>query len=192
MSLAREDERPGDDQGRDELIAAFTALGSPLTGDELMRLLGSYEYYGALVRLAALLLDGDTAAEDVARDSLAALQHAWSRLGDPAKARVFVLQAVLNRSRSARRHRAIGDHNTSHAAPDAPGARHAAIGDLDREPWISALRALPDRQREAVVLRTYMRLSQEQTAQAMGISTGAVRSHLARGMSSLLRPPGPQ
>ncbi len=87
LYVAREeDERPGDDQGRDELIAAFTALGGPLTGDELMRLLGSYEYYGALVRLAALLLDGDTAAEDVARDSLAALQHAWSRLGDPAKA----------------------------------------------------------------------------------------------------------
>jgi hypothetical protein len=60
-----EDEEP-------EVVAAFAALGGPLSIDELIWLLGSEEYHGALVRLATLSLDGDTAlAGTVARDSLA-------------------------------------------------------------------------------------------------------------------------
>src|ERR1700719_4651530 len=107
-----EDERPGEERGQDELIAAFAALGGPLTLDEFMRLLGSEEYYGVLVQLAALLLDGDTAAAgDVARCSLAAVQHAWSRLGDPEKARVYLHQAIVNRSRSIRRHGVADGHD---------------------------------------------------------------------------------
>jgi DNA-directed RNA polymerase specialized sigma24 family protein len=188
-----EDERPGEERGRDELIAAFAALGGRLTLDEFMRLLGSDEYYGVLVRLAALLLDGDTAAAgDVARGSLAAVQHAWSRLGDPEKARVYLHQAIVNRSRSIRRHSVADGHDAPQASPGAPDAGHAGIGSLDRQPSIAALRALPDRQREVVVLRNNMGLSVEQAAQAMGISIGAASSHLARGTSSLQRPARPE
>jgi len=125
------------------------------------------------------------------RDSLAALQHAWTCPADPSTARVHLCQAVVNRTRSVRRHRAPDDRITPPAAADAPGARTAAVGYLDREPWASVLRALPVRQRQAVALREYMRLSDVQTAQAMCISAGAVRSHLARGMSLLPSPPGP-
>jgi hypothetical protein len=70
-----------------------------------MRLLDSDAYYGTPVRLAALLLDGDSAAaEEVTRDSLAALQQAWSRLRDPEKARVYLHQSVVNGARSVRRY----------------------------------------------------------------------------------------
>jgi DNA-directed RNA polymerase specialized sigma24 family protein len=185
------DERPGDEHGHDELIAAFAALGGRLTGDEFMRLLGSAEYYGRIVRLAGLLLAGDAAAaEEVARDSLGALQQAWGRLGDPDKARVYLYRAVLDRARSVHWDWAIGDGETQHAAPEAPGAGPPAADDLGREPWVCALRAVPYRQREAVVLHHYLGLSGEQAAEAMGISAGAARSHLVRGMSSL-RSPGP-
>jgi DNA-directed RNA polymerase specialized sigma24 family protein len=81
--------------------------------------------------------------------------------------------------------RATGDRETQHAAR---GAGSPAAGGLDREPWVCALRAVPYRQREAVVLRHYPGLSGEQAAEAMGISAGAARSHLARRMSSLRRP----
>jgi len=47
-----EDERPGDEHGQDELIAAFAALGGRLTAGELMRLLKAGEFSDALVRLA--------------------------------------------------------------------------------------------------------------------------------------------
>lgn len=188
-----EEERPGGEHGQDELIAPFAALVGRLSGDEFMRLMGSGDYDGTLVRLAVLLLGSDSAAaQDVARDSLAALQCAWSRLGDPGKARAYLRQAIVNRSRSVRRNRAASGRTAPDPAPDTPGAGHAAAGSPDRNPWLSAVRAFPGRQREAVVLCTYLHLSQEQAAQAMGISTRAVCSHLARGMPSLpaLPPPG--
>lgn len=186
-----DDERPGEDPGQDELIAAFAALGGRLTEDELMRLLGSAECHGSVVRLAGLLLAGDTAAaEDVARDSLAALQQAWGRLGHPEEARLYLYRAVVNRARSVRRDRAIGDSERPPAALDTPRAGHAATGGLGQVPWVGALRALPARQREAVVLHHYLDLSGEQAAQVMCISAGAARSHLARGLSWFRPLPG--
>jgi RNA polymerase sigma factor (sigma-70 family) len=50
---------------------------------------------------------------------------------------------------------------------------------------IAALRALPARQREALVLRYYADLSEAQIADAMGVSRGAVKSHTSRGMAAL-------
>ena len=178
-----QDERSEDDHGQDELIAAFAALGGRLTEGELIRLLGSDEYYRALARLAALLLDGDSAAAgDVARDSLAAVQDAWPRLGgDPDRACAYLRQAVVNRARSVRRRRAIDGHDPPGAAPDGPGAGQGVIGGLGRDPWVAALRALPVRQREAVVLHAYLGLSARQAAQVMRISAGAASSRLARG-----------
>jgi len=188
-----EDGQPADEPGQDELIAAFAALGGKLTKGELEQLLGSEEYYSPLVRLATLLLDGNAAvAEDVARDSLAALQQAWSRLADPGQARVYLYQAVVNRSRSVLRHRVIDGRVRPKAAPDEPGAAQAAAGSRDREPWVLAVRVLPVRQREAVVLQSYLGLSGMQAAEVMGISIGAARSHLARGLSSLRHEPGPE
>lgn len=185
-----EDERPDEERGPDELIAAFAALGGPLTDAEFVQLLGSDEYYGTMVRLAVLLLDGDTAAAyAVVWDAFSAVQHTWGRLGDPEKARACLCQAVLDRSRSVHFDRAASSRDTPQAVPRAYGAAHAGIGSLYQEPSVSALRALPYRQREAVVLHHHLGLSELQTAQAMGISRGAARSHLARGMSLLQRPP---
>jgi len=56
---------------------------------------------------------------------------------------------------------------------------------LERSAVVSALRLLPERQREAVVLRYYADLSEADIAKAMGISKGAVKSHTARAMAAL-------
>jgi RNA polymerase sigma factor (sigma-70 family) len=50
---------------------------------------------------------------------------------------------------------------------------------------VTALRTLPARQREALVLRFYGDLSEAQIAATMGISKGAVKSHTARAMTAL-------
>jgi RNA polymerase sigma factor (sigma-70 family) len=50
---------------------------------------------------------------------------------------------------------------------------------------VAALRGLPDRQREAIVLRYYADLSEAEIANTMKISRGAVKSHTARGMAAL-------
>ncbi|MFC4535425.1 sigma-70 family RNA polymerase sigma factor [Sphaerisporangium dianthi] len=60
-----------------------------------------------------------------------------------------------------------------------------ALDGLERTAVIEALRNLPLRQREALVLRYYGDLSSTEIAKAMGISTGAVESHTARGMATL-------
>ena len=181
-------EQPEPD-GRDELYAAFEALGGPLTWDEFTRLLGSDQYRPALVQQARLLLDGDgAAAGQVVQASFAALQEAWSRLGDPGQARVWLLRAIVNRSRSVRRHRDAGGRGASPPAADATGAADQAAGGPDLGAGGGALGALPARQREAVVLHTRLGLSRRQAAEVMGISGGAFSSHLARGMSSLRHP----
>jgi RNA polymerase sigma factor (sigma-70 family) len=71
------------------------------------------------------------------------------------------------------------------APPDMPSAEHGALVLLERHAVVAALRGLPDRQREAIVLRYYADLSEAEIAAAMGISRGAVKSHTSRGMSAL-------
>ena len=142
-------------------------------------------HYRSLVRLAALLLRDVSTAEEVVQDSFVAMHGGWRRLTDSDKALSYLRQSVVNRSRSVLRHRIVADRNMPKPAPDMPGGEQEYISQLERSALISALRALPARQREALVLRYYGDLSEAQIAATMGISTGAVRSHTARAMSSL-------
>ena len=142
-------------------------------------------HYRSLVRLAALLLRDVSTAEEVVQDSFVAMHGGWRRLTDSDKALSYLRQSVVNRSRSVLRHRIVADRNMPKPAPDMPGGEQEYISQLERSALISALRALPARQREALVLRYYGDLSEAQIAATMGISTGAVKSHTARAMSSL-------
>ncbi len=141
--------------------------------------------YRALVRLAVLLVRDVPTAEEVVQDSFVAMHSAWRRLRDTEKALSYLRQSVVNRSRSVLRHRMVVDRHAPKPAPDMPSAEQGAIIELERSAVVSALRGLPVRQREALVLRYYGDLSEAQIASAMGISRGAVKSHTARGMSSL-------
>ena len=145
--------------------------------------------YRPLVRLAALLLHDDSQAEEIAQDSFVALHKAWRGLRDPDKATAYLRQSVVNRCRSALRHRGVVDRFLRRQGPSAtePSAEaHALRAEREAE-LLFAVRRLPARQREALVLRFYADLSQAQTAEAMGISTGAVKSHTARGLAALRR-----
>ena len=143
------------------------------------------EHYRSLVRLAALLVRDTPTAEEVVQDSFVAMHGGWQRLRDTEKALAYLRQAVVNRSRSVLRHRTVVDKNMQKAPPDMPSAEHGALVLLERSAVVAALRGLPDRQREALVLRYYADLSEAEIATAMGISRGAVKSHTARGMSAL-------
>jgi RNA polymerase sigma factor (sigma-70 family) len=91
----------------------------------------------------------------------------------------------VNRSRSVLRHRIVPGDNPQQALPDTPDAEHGTLGLLGQPAARAALAGLPDRQREAIVLRYYAGLSQGEIAAAMGISQGAVNSHTAHGLSAL-------
>ena len=141
--------------------------------------------YKALVRLAAMLVRDISTAEEVVQDAFIAMHDGWHRLKDTEKALAYLRQAVVNRSRSVLRHRVVVEKNAPKPAPDMPSAEHGAMALLERSAVIAALRDLPERQREAIVLRYYADLSEADIAAAMEISRGAVKSHTARGMASL-------
>jgi RNA polymerase sigma-70 factor (sigma-E family) len=143
------------------------------------------QHYRSLVRLAALLVRDTPTAEEVVQDAFVAMHGGWQRLRDTDKALAYLRQAVVNRARSVLRHRMVVDKNMQAAAPDMPSAEHGAFVLLERSAVVAALRGLPGRQREAIVLRYYADLSEAEIATSMGISRGAVKSHTARGMASL-------
>jgi RNA polymerase sigma-70 factor (sigma-E family) len=142
-------------------------------------------HYGALVRLAAMLVRDTPTAEEVVQDAFIAMHDGWERLRDAEKALAYMRQAVVNRSRSVLRHRLVVEKNLQKPPPDMPSAEHGALTLLERSAVIAALRELPERQREAIVLRYYADLSEAQIAAAMKISRGAVKSHTSRGMTAL-------
>jgi RNA polymerase sigma-70 factor (sigma-E family) len=142
-------------------------------------------HYRSLVRLAALLVHDTATAEEVVQDSFVAMHAGLHRLRDGEKALSYLRAAVVNRSRSVLRHRVVVDRNAPKPAPDMPSAEHSALALIERSSVVAALRTLPHRQREVVVLRYYGDLSEAQIASAMGITRGAVKSHTSRAMAAL-------
>jgi RNA polymerase sigma-70 factor (sigma-E family) len=143
------------------------------------------EHYRTLVGLATFLVRDNSTAEEVVQESFVAMHCGWRRLRDRDKALAYLRRSVVNRSRSVLRHRVVVDKNAPAPLPDMPSAEQGAIAQMERSAVVDALRALPLRQREALVLRFYADLSAGQIASIMGISTGAVKSHTARGMSAM-------
>lgn len=142
-------------------------------------------HYRSLVRLAALLVHDIATAEEVVQDSFVAMHAGMHRLREDEKALSYLRAAVVNRSRSVLRHRVVVDRNAPKPAPDMPSAEHSALALLERSSVVAALRTLPHRQREVVVLRYYADMSEAQIAAAMGITRGAVKSHTSRAMTAL-------
>jgi RNA polymerase sigma-70 factor (sigma-E family) len=142
-------------------------------------------HYRSLVRLAAMLVRDTPTAEEVVQEAFVDMHRGWHRLADTEKALAYLRQAVVNKSRSVLRHRIVVDKNLQNGPPDMPSAEHGAMILLERDAVVAALRKLPERQREAIVLRYYADLSEADIAAAMKISRGAVKSHTARGMAAL-------
>jgi len=164
--------------------AALGAVSADWDADRAVTVLYA-AHYRSLVRLAALLLRDVATAEEVVQDSFVAMHDGWRRLRDNDKALSYLRQSVVNRSRSVLRHQVVVDKNAPKPAPDMPSAEQGAIALLERSAVVTALRTLPRRQREALVLRFYGDLSEAQIAATMGITKGAVKSHTARAMTAL-------
>ena len=140
-------------------------------------------HYRPLVRLAELLVGDLAAAENAVQESFVAMHGRWHRLLDQERALSYLRKSVVNRSRSALRYRAIGTRDTPPAP--GPGAECGGASPLENPALVAALGALPQRQREALVLRYYQDLSEAQIASAMGVTPGAVHRYTARGRSAL-------
>jgi RNA polymerase sigma-70 factor (sigma-E family) len=156
------------------------------TADEALEQLYA-AHWRRLVRLSVLLVRDQGVAEEVVQDAFVAVHDRWGRLREPELALAYLRQAVVNRSRSALRHRAVVARHAARQPtdPDLPGADHAALATGRRAAVLDALRALPQRQREVLALRYYLELSEAEIADTLGISRGAVKSHASRGAATL-------
>jgi RNA polymerase sigma-70 factor (sigma-E family) len=139
----------------------------------------------SLVRLASLLLHDPVDAEEVVQDAFIQAHLAWDRLRDPAKALPYLRSAVLNGARSRLRHRKVVQRFERGPAPLGPSPEEAVEANDDRRRVMAALRSLPDRQRECLVLRYYLELSEAEIAATLGISAGSVKTHAHRGLAAL-------
>ena len=142
------------------------------------------EHYRSLVRMAALLVGDVATAEAVVQDSFVAMHGAWRRLRDSEKALPYLRQCLVNRSRSALRHKIVIGRNTPKPEPGMPSAEREAPP-LPEHAVAGALRALPPRQREALVLTFYGGLTEAQAASAMGISPSMAKNHMAQAIETL-------
>lgn len=141
--------------------------------------------YRSLVRLAALLLQDASAAEDVVRDAFVAVHDGRRRPRDRGKAVCYLRREVISRSRQAVRRRAVAGRTVPTFTGGGPWAEPGAAALLEDSAFLAALRSLPGRQREAIVLRYYADLPEGETAASMGISKGAVRHYTALGIAAL-------
>jgi RNA polymerase sigma-70 factor (sigma-E family) len=140
-----------------------------------------------LVRLAVLMVGDQQAAEDVVQDAFLGLYRRWSALKDPDRALPYVRSSVLNGCRMVLRARSSRDKITLAAPDDIESAEATALlGEANRE-VLAALRRLPARQREAVLLRYYLDMTEDQAARAMRVSRGTVKSATSRGLAALGR-----
>jgi RNA polymerase sigma-70 factor (sigma-E family) len=141
-------------------------------------------HYAELARLAHLLTGEADAADDLAAEALLAVWHRWDRVRaadhPAAYARGVLANLVRGRIRSAVRERrrvALFWARRSEAVndPDVPG-----VVDVQE-----ALRRLPFRKRACVVLRHAFDLSERDTALALGVSVGTVKSQTSKAMAQL-------
>jgi len=146
------------------------------------------EHYVRLVRLAVLLLGDVGRAEEVVQDSFVAMYRRMRRAGDDAVVRnapAYLRQTVVNRSRSVLRHLKVVAQHPTEAPTAGPGADDDLLHGVRRRLVIDALARLPRRQREVLVLRHYLDLSEREIADTLRISPGAVKSHASRGSAAL-------
>jgi RNA polymerase sigma-70 factor (sigma-E family) len=142
-------------------------------------------HYRQLVRLSVLLVRDRESAEEIVQDSFVAMHDKWQTLRDPQKGLAYLRQAVVNRSRSALRHRGVEARYVAPVPRDAPGADDSALARERRQLVLDALHQLSERQREVLTLRYYLDLDEASIADQLGISRGAVKSHASRGAAAL-------
>ena len=126
--------------------------------------------YGALLRTAYLLTGDHHDAEDLLQQSLVKAVGAWGRIqGDPEPyVRTILVRQNVSRWRG-RRWREL----TTDTPPETAATED---GTEDRIALHRALGSLAPRQRAVIVLRYYEDLTEVQTADALGISVGTVKS----------------
>jgi RNA polymerase sigma factor (sigma-70 family) len=138
--------------------------------------------YAQLVRLAGLLVGDFGLGEEITQEAFARLLESRTEIADPAS---YVRGIVANLCRSRIRRSLLARRHPD-PDPDVPtGWDEGGVDGGARIVISGALKRLPRRQREAIVLRFYGGMTESEIAVAMGVSIGAVKTHLHRAHAAL-------
>ena len=141
--------------------------------------------YSRMVAIARALTRSGNAAEDLVQESFVAAHRHWDRISNYEDPGAWVRRVLINRSTSW--HRKMGAELRAVARL---GAREPdtlpELSPATTEVW-DEVRRLPRRQAQATVLHYVDQLSVEEIGEVLGVSSGAVKSHLHRARSNLSR-----
>ena len=173
----------------DPLRRAAASLGDRAGPDAEHAITALYEAHAiGLIRLAVVMLGNRQGAEDVVQEAFCGLYRRWAQLAEPDRALFYVRASVLNGCRSELRARLRNARRIASALPGSVASAEdlALIADEHRE-VLAAMRRLPERQREALVLRYFADLGAPEIALSMGITEGTVKSTTSRALAALAR-----
>jgi RNA polymerase sigma-70 factor (sigma-E family) len=140
---------------------------------------------GPLVGTAVLLIGDQGLAEEVVQEAFLGLYRRWRRKGPPESPQAYLRTSVVNGCRSALRRRKVAAlARVVHRVPDG-SAETAVLLREEQAEVLAALESLTRRQREVVVLRFYLNLSDNEIGTELGISRGTVSSTMSRALRSL-------
>jgi RNA polymerase sigma factor (sigma-70 family) len=140
-------------------------------------------HYDQLIRLASVLAHDREAAEEIVQDSFAEVLGSSRDMRETEEILLNTRRAVIDKAAPRWQKRSsFTEAMTLLRERGIPGIEDEV---LDRSAVVDAIRLLPQRQAEVLVLRYYADLSEADISRVMGISRGAVKSHMARALVSL-------
>lgn len=161
-------------------VPAVPARAAPTSVTELFR-----AHHLELVRLAVMMTGDLATAEDVVQDVYERLHRRWPSMRTAGSGLAYARASVLNGCRSAHRRAAVRRKHVVRMAGGLTDDEDAESMAADRGELAAALRALPPRQREVLVLRYFCDLDVAEISDLLGIGASAVRSTLSRGLAAL-------
>lgn len=148
-----------------------------------------HEHFVELARLGALACGDRAVAEDAVQDVFAGMYRKPPTLRDPGNPLPYLRTAVLNRCRTTMRRRTTGERATLRVAASAETTtepvEREAVSTSTRAEVLAAVRALPYRQRDVILLRHWLGLSESEIAVTLGVSAGTVKSAASRARATL-------
>ncbi|MFD7691603.1 SigE family RNA polymerase sigma factor [Streptomyces sp. NPDC059781] len=145
--------------------------------------------WSRLVRTAYLLTGDVHHAEDLTQTALAKAYRSWRRVSRSDRPEAYVRRMLVSCNSDRFRKRRVTEALTA-APPETAGRDEAVSWADERSALLTALAALPPKQRAVIVMRYWEDLPEAEVAEMLGCSPGTVKSQASKALAKLRTHPG--
>ncbi|MCU1366724.1 MAG: putative polymerase subfamily sigma factor [Ilumatobacteraceae bacterium] len=146
-------------------------------------------YQGPALRLATVICGDPTEAYDIVQEAFVSAHSALPTIRTDESLRPWLMRIVANHAKNSRRSRWRRDARTEHQArlriDDAIGADAPALDAIAAAALLRAVQRLPHNDRSVIACRYFAGMSEAETAAALGVANGTVKSRTARALARL-------